>query len=605
MQQHLLGLWHFDQSHRHVALNAVDGGEPFQIFGAIHEPRRFGSALVLRLPGDRACGPAPGRLISGSVCFWARTQGGQGEVELINVQGELQILIDFNNNRQIVATLDDQVLVGKTSMDDNRWQHLAITFNPDGIWLYLDGNCIASDEQAHHGLPRGLAQQAFISIGPLPAPAPGSALGSPQNASPSMKNVSGETAEGYENTTPGIRTDVSKTSGGGGGIDELAIFNTALVRPQINDLMHGALEPTDPQIQVPPPGVIDATPLINHHDPTCGIQNAINALGPTGGIVQLPPTRLILRQGLVVPSHTTLCGTAHHTILAAPQPAGCPIMLNVRAGSDCIEVEDVSLFDVGDAILIRSIQQQGPAATTAIIERIDGRALWLSQALLQNYDANAPTWVCHTFNMIQSLGQHHVTIRDLDIEGTLKNLGEIPFGTDSGCAAIAMTHCLESSIQNCHITDWLHDGIALFHCQRSNVLNCSARHCQGHGLLLGDGSMYTRWKHNTAMLNGRSGMHVRNHSRLSIISQNILLQNQATNLSGHSMDHRITDNLTQEDSTPPPGSAPGSPPRNAPENSPGSPGSPGSPAPSPTAPDRAAEQTTSVSQRMRGLDAFD
>ncbi|MBL4701551.1 MAG: LamG domain-containing protein, partial [Phycisphaeraceae bacterium] len=264
MQQNLISLWHFDENSRHIAINALPGRNPLFIHGAVHRSRRFGQALELRLPGDRATGDGPGRLLCGSVCFWVQVNGGRGQVELLNIQGMIQITIDLSQGLALIASVDDRVLSSESRLSNGQWHHITLTFNADGLKLYLDAKKVAESDAHFAGLSVSSSRQNYLQIGPLP-PAAGPVL-----------------------------------------IDELALFNQDLMPAHIEDLLQGVLEPTLPNQNIPEPKFVDATAFVDRNDPSCGLQKAIDSLGLAGGIVQLPMGRFILRQSLKLTSRTLL-----------------------------------------------------------------------------------------------------------------------------------------------------------------------------------------------------------------------------------------------------------------------------------------------------------
>ncbi|HAI14647.1 MAG TPA: hypothetical protein DCM28_23280 [Phycisphaerales bacterium] len=585
MQQNLIGLWHFDENSRHLANNALQDGQPLSVHGALRTPRRFGQALELHLPGDRVTGKGPGRLLCGSVCFWAQVNGGRGQVDLLNIQGMIQITVDLSQGLALVVNVDDRVLVSQTRLTNGQWHHIAVTFNPDGVTLYLDAQKTADAQQPFAGLSVSNSRQNYMQIGPL---------------TPAAKPVL---------------------------IDELALFNIDLAPAHVHDLLEGVLEPTLPDQSAPQPGMVDATPYIDRKDPTCGIQKAVNALGPAGGIVTLPMGRFTLRQSIKLPSRTVLKGAGFTTSLQASPPVATQLMTSVKAGTDHVQVEDTSLLEVGDDVLIASPAQTGWNATRLTITRIDGQRLWFNGPTIADYDANAPAMVCHWFPLLSVLGQSQVHISDIHLMGNQNSIGDTPFGPDHACSAVQLMgagHCI---VERLLVEDWSHDGIGLYDSRFTRVQQNAVRNSLGHGIRIGDQSGGNWIIGNHCQLNAGVGIYLSTQTQPCIVSENVLTYNTKGGIATRTQTHQIKMNLTP----PAPQNATGT------SEVPGVPGVPGlpenvnnvseniliAPAVKTKAPKSKSTSYTndhisdmgssaaathnehSVSRRMRGLDAFD
>ena len=501
MKKNLIGLWHFDENNRHVANNALENHPPLLLHGAGRTNRRFGQALELRLAGDRATGKGLGRLLCGSICFWAQINGGRGQVDLINLQGMIQLTVDLSQGMALIASAEDRVLQSKTRLTPGQWHHITLTFNADGLALYLDAQKVAISEQPFAGLSVANACENYLQLGPLP---------------PASQPV---------------------------GIDELALFNIELAPAHIHDLLQGVLEPTSPQPVIHHPAQIDATQYIDHEDPTCGLQKAIDALGPAGGIVQIPMGRYLLRQSLKLPSQTALKGTGLASTLMASPPVSSQLMMAAKAGVDHVQVEDTSLFEVGDDVMIANPQQMGFGATHTQITRIDKQLLWFDQPLIADYDANAPTMVCHWFSLITALGQSHVRICDLHFLGNRNAIGDTPFGPDQACCAIQLMGAEHCQLKRLMIEDWAHDGIGLFNSRYCHISQCNVRNSLGHGIHIGDQSIANWVEQNHCQHNSGMGIFLAAQALPCIISQNILTYNIKGTLASMSQGHMVKANL--------------------------------------------------------------
>src|SRR5690242_9230947 len=67
--------------------------------------------------------------------------------------------------------------------------------------------------------------------------------------------------------------------------------------------------------EVGPMPIIDAARYFDPHSPTSGLQKAIDAAEPAGGVVEIPPGVYPLKQGLVLRNGITLRGCGPATVL--------------------------------------------------------------------------------------------------------------------------------------------------------------------------------------------------------------------------------------------------------------------------------------------------
>jgi len=490
MQPNLVNLWHFDEADGPVALSSATSGKPMYVYAGRRTSRRFGSALVLNTPGAYARGEAPGRLVEGTVCFWLRLSGGESQVDILDIQGALQIMVDNTGDNGLLAVLGEDVLSGGKSIEQGKWLHVVITFAFDGTRLYLDGRLVSEKREAKHGLAAGPNRQDITLVGPI-------------------QNPSVEIA-----------------------IDELAIYNRPLSEQEIVQLVLGGFEMSDPVRAAPPARVIDASRYVDPSDSTGGLQKAIDALGPSGGTVNIGPGRYVLRRSLQLYTGVTLRGESGQAVLTIPKPEGSRLMLNVPAGADSVEVEDPSIFSIGDEVTIVGPEQRGWDTTHAVVRDIEGRILWLSRALAQDYVAKHGTMVCRWHPAITALHHHNVTIENITIDATPAPISEGFSQVEFCCSAIHLVSCADSCVSKCRVTGWPHDGISVQGGRNVTVQDCVVRNCLGHGLHPGTSTRYSKWIGNVSTYNGFDGLYVCAEVEHSLMRGNLLVGNGRHGIGG-------------------------------------------------------------------------
>lgn len=488
----LVALWHFDESERTLAMNGVAEGRPLEVHGAVFEPRRFGAALALRRPYDYARGPAMGAMRAGTVCCWLRLDGRPQATEILNIQGALSIMVDASADIGLVAQLGEHILPSRQQLEPGTWHYVAISFSPDGAVLYLDGEAVASEVKAGHGLLPGLNRDEYLFIG---------ALG--------------------DQFTPFA-------------IDELAIFSQSLDKRRIRQLALGELESPHPVKVGFQPRTIDAREYIDRSDLTCGLQKAIDAVGDAGGVVRITAGRYSLRRPLMLSSGVTLIGEGGQTVLMGPPPKSSVLSAHCLQGHTVLRVDDPAMFTPGEAVLVRSDTRTNWQATHAIVNRIDSSAVHLSRPLAADYHTFDGAVLVNWFPLIHALRRHDVHLINLVIEGILPFGMEAPGGqtiedisepVTATCSAIHLLDCVDCSITNCSVRGWTHDGIGIHGGARLRVTNCTAIDCLGHGLHLGGEARLTQWTGNLAERNRMDGMHIADTAQDSIISASIFTGN--------------------------------------------------------------------------------
>jgi len=486
----LLALWHFDETDGPVAANAVLEGAPVLVHGAVFQPRRFGGALVLRRRYDYARGPAIPALRAGAVSFWLRIDGTPHAAEIIDINGTCSILVDTHASTGVVAQFGECTLPSGKQLTTGNWHHVALTFSPDGATLYLDGHAVTHDPQANDGLTAGAGRDERIAIG---------ALG--------------------DQFTPFA-------------IDELAVFATCLDAQRITQLAMGELDQSTPVRAQVQPRSVHARDYIDRGDPTCGLQRAIDATGPAGGTVTVPAGRYVLRQPLTLSSGVTLCGDGGQTTLVAPPPAVSTLTAHCQRGATSVRVEDPSAFSVGDAVTVRSDNQPQYRATCAAIRAIEGATLHLSRPLYADYMTFDRALVVNWFPMLTAVRQHHVRVRDVQIEGGRESVDDVAEPISLPCAAIHLLDCVDCAVERCRVTAWPHNGVVLHGGARGRIDHCDVLDCLGHGIHVEGEARLLHIESNTIESNRLDGLRVGELVRDSIVTGNTLTGNGGYGVGG-------------------------------------------------------------------------
>ncbi|MBL4702003.1 MAG: right-handed parallel beta-helix repeat-containing protein [Phycisphaeraceae bacterium] len=231
------------------------------------------------------------------------------------------------------------------------------------------------------------------------------------------------------------------------------------------------------------------------------------------------------------------------TMLMASPPVSSQLMISVKAGVDHVQVDDSSIFEVGDDVMVATPSQGGWGATRVGITRIDSPILWFDGPMIQDYDANAPAMVCHWFPLINVQGQSQVQVSDLHLMGNCSAIGDTPFGPDDACSGIQLIGAEQCMIERVFVEDWAHDGIGLYASSNCYVQQCHIRNSLGHGIRVGDESGSNWISQNQCQLNAGVGIYLSGQSLPCIVSQNVLHCNRKGDIAARSNGHHVKANL--------------------------------------------------------------
>ena len=375
-------------------------------------------------------------------------------------------MVDGSSATGLIAQLGETVLPSGRQLQAGRWHHVALTFNPDGATLYLDGEATSHDAAANRGLTHGLNRDAYLAIG----------------------SFGGQ-------FTPFA-------------MDELAVFSGCLDQSRIAQLAMGDLEQATPVRAKITARSVNARDYIDGADPTGGLQRAIEATGPAGGQVTIPAGRYVLRQPLRPHSGVTLRGEGGQVTLAACEPVMSSLAAHCGGGATTLRVEDTAVFVVGDAVLVRSDVKLHANATQAVIVAIEGNTLHLSRSLAHDYMTFNGAMVLRWFPLIDAVRRHRIHLCDLWVQGHPTVLDDINDPITLPCAGVHLLDCVDCSIAQCRISGWAHDGIGIHGGARVRVNDCTILDCLGHGIRLDDEACLVQLNANLSQRNRMDGLFV-------------------------------------------------------------------------------------------------
>jgi parallel beta-helix repeat protein len=207
----------------------------------------------------------------------------------------------------------------------------------------------------------------------------------------------------------------------------------------------------------------------NAHSPTAGIQEAVDALPPDGGVVTIPAGEYLLRQPIRVRSGVTLQGAGEKTVLRKNKQVGSK--LTALTMGRTVQVEDATGFQVGDAIGFFDRTTVGWLHGQAIVTGVEGNQLLLNKNPGGKFDPANGGAVVNYFPAISGRDVTKVVLKDLTIDGRAEEnpgpalVSERAKGKPPELsfifAAVDLIRVSDSRVENVRVKGWPADGISV------------------------------------------------------------------------------------------------------------------------------------------------
>lgn len=260
--------------------------------------------------------------------------------------------------------------------------------------------------------------------------------------------------------------------------------------------------------------------------PTCGIQEAIDALGEAGGVVIVPAGQHVLRRAIRLRNRVTLRGEGQATILTRPAPVFADLTEDTADGDLTVRVASTDGFKVGDQIRLMDDKQPMYHSRELLIEAVEPDHLHCTLVYGDTkriYRATDHAWIGNLFPAVTAMNATGVTIESLAIDA-----GNYPHHAErSGDflgAGIHTFQCHDLRIRDVTVRRWPADGISVQD-GSANVTGCMVEDCQGSGLHPGTRLNPSVWIGNIARRN-RDGFFFCSTVRNTVAAHNVLIENR-------------------------------------------------------------------------------
>ena len=249
---------------------------------------------------------------------------------------------------------------------------------------------------------------------------------------------------------------------------------------------------------------------------TSGLQEAVNALPESGGIVLVPPGVYSLDQHVHLRSNVAIRGCGNASIITRSPEVSSRLVEDAQEGETSVHVESAAEFDIGMEVSVFDTAQHGWHATHAIILDISENRLHLDQPIKRPCLLDRSGTVAHAFSAFVAWEEHDCELEALCIDAGDK-FGKSAF-VDFTVSAIHFVRTTDARVRSCVVRHWPADGFSVQGGSAATITNCLAEGCLGHGFHPGTSVQHSLWTNNIGRNNGRDGLYFCMHVRHSVVS---------------------------------------------------------------------------------------
>jgi len=253
--------------------------------------------------------------------------------------------------------------------------------------------------------------------------------------------------------------------------------------------------------------------------PTAGIQEAVDALGPQGGVVFIPGGVYEISRSIILRSGVQLKGEGEHTVIARRDPC---LQVSLKAaskkGESRVKVTNNKEFRVGGEVTVRSDESHGWWCTHAIITAIEGELISLDRELTHDYLPEEDGILTNFFPAFYANEAEKIRIEDLVIDGRMESRERLT--NDFTVSAIHFREVRDAIISRVAVKRYPGDGFSMQIGDNITVSDCLAEYNLGHGYHPGTGITSGSWTNNVGRFNGWDGLYFCHRVRHTTVSGN-------------------------------------------------------------------------------------
>ncbi|MEA2064658.1 MAG: right-handed parallel beta-helix repeat-containing protein [Gemmatimonadota bacterium] len=254
---------------------------------------------------------------------------------------------------------------------------------------------------------------------------------------------------------------------------------------------------------------INAKDFQDENSRTAGIQEAVDALPPDGGIVYLPAGTYEITRAVHLRSGVYVRGDGDHTVIARKE--NClmtPLAKPSMAGEKSVKVKDAAGFEVGGEVCIRSDKSFGWYSTHTPITAIEGNTIHFEDTLTHDHLPEENASAFNLFPAFYAIDAQDVRIEDLMIDGRITDADRKMLGptNDFTLSAVHFRRVCDCLVSRVHVKDYPADGISIQTGDNATVSQCLSERNLGHGFHPGTGITSGAWIDNVGRFNGWDGL---------------------------------------------------------------------------------------------------
>ncbi len=250
-----------------------------------------------------------------------------------------------------------------------------------------------------------------------------------------------------------------------------------------------------------------SAPLINLNRDECrdaqSIQAALDQLGVSGGVVQLPELDLTLDRGLELHTGIELRGCGARTILRKGTGRAYAFSGYHNYGMRDVPLINAAGLAVGMTVTIFDEKKRGFDATFARITWIEGNWVGLDRGVESDYCAEDQPQLVTNYPLIFGRAIRRAAVRNLTLDGNLADNPQMIDGCRNG--AVYFDHCHEIEITDIAETKFNGEGLSFQLCSQMLIRDCTFSHNAGNGLHPGAGSTNVLFEQCRSAGNGANG----------------------------------------------------------------------------------------------------
>lgn len=219
------------------------------------------------------------------------------------------------------------------------------------------------------------------------------------------------------------------------------------------------------------------------------IQLAVDALGSSGGIVEILPGEYLCSDAVHVRSGIRLIGAGDKTVLRNGQGVLSALRFDADYGQYKVTPTDPSGFREGMRVYVRDDNAGGWTESTASIVRIEQGVLHLDRHLMMDYAMSRGATVSNAGALISAIDATDISIENLVVDGNRSTHQKA-----GGCrvGGIYLHRVKRAHLSGLHVRNFAGDGISFQITQDVHLANVRVSHCANFGIHPGTGSARVR-----------------------------------------------------------------------------------------------------------------